>query len=228
MDSHFTPSIQQAAYEGRLAAVQEFVEKDHVDPKSKDADGRTALHWAALGGKMDVVDYLLRLPGVSDSCANAADPEGFSPLISATSAGHIGVVRALISAGANANASTLSGQVPLHYHKGRVDVIEALLPATKSVDVRDRAGQTSLHRAAGPGHTDAARALLAAGASVNALDRYGKAPLHYACEERRLDTARVLLDNGGDAAMRDGEGKSALQLCGDARMRATLEGLARA
>lgn len=40
--------------------------------------------------------------------------------------------------GADANARNKSRNIALHYHKGRVDVIEALLPRTKAIDTKVR------------------------------------------------------------------------------------------
>ena len=72
-------------------------------------------------------------------------------------------MEALLAAGADPHATTLGGQTPLHYHKGRVPVLRVLLAGLKNardVDVRDKAGATPLHRAAGPGFTDACIELL--------------------------------------------------------------------
>ncbi|KAI8984655.1 prosome, macropain 26S subunit, non-ATPase, 10 [Mycotypha africana] len=51
--------IYQASYEGKLFVVQSMLEKDASLIHSFDNDGRTALHWAASGGHVDCVDYLL-------------------------------------------------------------------------------------------------------------------------------------------------------------------------
>lgn len=75
--------------------------------------------------------------------------------------------------GADANKKNKGRNIALHYHKGRRDVIEALLPHTKSVDCQDARGSTPLMRAATQGLGDAARALVAAGADVNLQDKWG-------------------------------------------------------
>lgn len=228
---HFvSDSLHAAAYGGDAGRVAWWVTEGGANPAGLDADGRTALHWAALGGHAAVVDYLLGLPAVAaGGCVNRADPEGWTPLASATAAGHVAVVRSLLGAGANPGARTSGGQAPLHYHKGRVEVIDALLPAVTAaggagaVDARDTVGQTALHRAAGPGHVAAARALLAAGANVNAQDKYGRTPLSYAAEELRPEVAALLLSAGADADIKDRDGKPPAAHCaGDARLRAVL------
>ena len=56
-------------------------------------------------------------------------------------------------------------------------IIGVLLPATASVDVKDKYGATPLARAVQSGHVEAARALIDAGASVKTRLRNGEALL---------------------------------------------------
>ena len=61
-------------------------------------------------------------------------------------AGQIAVVKLLLSAGADANVVNDARCQALHYHKGRVGVVEALLPCTAAIDARDKYGATALAR----------------------------------------------------------------------------------
>ena len=219
-DTMSSTSLHQSAYTGDLRNVRRLVEEEGGDVTALDADSRTPLHWAALGGRLDVVEFLLA-SGAARTVSRR-DGDGWAPLTSAAAGGHVAVVRALIAAGADVATTTADGNAPLHYHKGRVPVIDALLPHVAYVDARNRVGATSLHRAAGPGYTDAARALLAAGADVNAADAGGRTPLHLACEEGRAETALLLLSHGADHMLRTKDGRAALDCCADARMRNTL------
>lgn len=177
-------TLSAAAYAGDLPRIEALLAAG-ASPTAKDDDARRPLHWAAAGGHVHVIAHLLRLPGVAEACVGAADDEGFTPLVSAAAGGHVGALAVLLAAGAPAHAPTSLGTVALHYHKGRADVVEALLGAGGMVDVdaRDRGGLTPLHRAAAPGFLDATRALLAGGAAPNAADKLGRTPLHLACEE---------------------------------------------
>ena len=65
---------------------------------------------------------------------------------------------------------------------GLADVVNALLDAGGTVEVRDCFGRTGLHWAARNGHT-AVDALLAAGAAVDAKDKRGRTSLHLAARD---------------------------------------------
>ena len=53
-------SIFTASYEGSLAVVKSVVESEGPEVAvSKDEDGRQPLHWACLGGRLLVVEFLV-------------------------------------------------------------------------------------------------------------------------------------------------------------------------
>lgn len=248
-DPDSTPSAM--AYSGRLGGVRGALEAI-ADPAarlaamfgSSDADRRSLFHWAAAGGRDEVLTHLLHTAAelrarVTEAAGGAAPPRtiaavlnsrdegGITPLASAAAAGSAACVTALLDHGADANAATAGGQLPLHYHKGRVPVIAALLGATRDLDAADRAGATALHRAAGPGHVAAVDALLAAGAKPNPRDRAGNTPLHLAAEEGRLEVVQRLLEHGANPRIRNGEGKDATAVVADGAVRARVAALVR-
>lgn len=200
-----------------------------------DADRRSLFHWAAAGGRDEVLAMLLsqaRECGAShDQLAavlNRGDDAGMTPLCSAAAAGSTSCIELLLAHGADANVANKGGQLPLHYHKGRAAVIAALLPVTRDINVVDKSGATALHRAAGPGYLAAAEALLAAGAKLNCKDRFGNTPLHLAAEEGRMDVVRCLLDHGADHRLKNAEGKDCTAVVGDGVLRGQVAALVRA
>ena len=72
--------------------------------------GATPLHWAALGGKLGVVDSLVRAGAPVDAATNS----GATPLHWASGAGHVNVVEYLVEHGADvmARASTAAARLP--------------------------------------------------------------------------------------------------------------------
>lgn len=195
--------------EGKLGAVQSFLRDHPGDLNRRDGDHRTPLHWASSGGSVDVCEFLLGQTGIE---VDTVDESGWSPIMSATSAGHVDVLSTLLRAGASANTPNDSGAIPLHYHKGKVAILAALLPATASVDTKDKYGATALLKAAQGGHVEAARALIRGGASVNARMRNGDTPLHAACEAGCEPVACLLVRHGADMRATNSEGKIAIEL----------------
>ena len=90
-----------------------------------DNGGRTALHWACTSAQVDIVKDLLEM----NAQVNIKDNCGWTPLHSAASVGHDEIILLLLDkgwlqqfysikmniSGANVNARTDNGQVPMHY-----------------------------------------------------------------------------------------------------------------
>ena len=55
----FADSIWESAFSGNQTTVQKYVEKIGVDVNARDDLGNTALHYAALKNRFDVVAYLI-------------------------------------------------------------------------------------------------------------------------------------------------------------------------
>ena len=108
------------AQEGNIVAMKQHIvaEKQDVSINRKDVDERTALHWASANGHVEGVAFLLEKFGPNGLMnLDHQDDSGWTALMSATSSGHDAIVEMLLKAGANANLSNTSGQLPLHYHK---------------------------------------------------------------------------------------------------------------
>ncbi|KAK4468138.1 hypothetical protein MN116_008304 [Schistosoma mekongi] len=110
-----------AAENNDLATVLSLIEsakqkgcKGEVEFKqlllAKDQDGYTALHRAAYGGHVEVLQCLIKY----GANVNNRTEDGWTPLHSAAFWNKLACVQLLISAGADLNALTNSRQTPLH------------------------------------------------------------------------------------------------------------------
>ena len=203
---------------------------------SPDVDGRTLLHWAASAGALGgarggyankTLDQLLSLPA-SSAALHVADGAGYTALHSAAASGNVTALMALLAAGADTDSRARGGLSPLHLHKGRVEVITALLRGRppSSASPRDVHGSTPLHRAAGAGQRHAVEALLAAGANAGAADDSGRTPLHLAAEDSSLEVVEMLLDAGAVAGILDHDNKSPADVAPVGPVRARLRAAA--
>ena len=201
-------SIYMAAYQGDLAEVKRFLEQG-ISVDSRDSEGHTALHFAALNGKRDVVEFLLSQGADVDANFNSS---WGTPLDLASLEGHKDVVELLISKGANVDPKDKYGWTPLDdavWH-GQKDIAETLIRAGANVNSRYNWGETPLIWAAQAGHTDIVDLLIANGAEIDARDNQGRTPLYHAAWRGYRDVAELLISKVANVNARDLQGRSPL------------------
>ncbi|CAH2087175.1 unnamed protein product [Euphydryas editha] len=144
-------TIYEKAYKGDFNQVKVKIDEDKYSIITPDSNSRLLIHWAALGGNENLVDYLID----ESSPVDFVDDTNCTPLILASSAGRLEVVRLLIGKGANVNHKTNRGQTSLHYacSKGHKEVTKFLIESGANVNECDVLGATPLHRASSQGRT---------------------------------------------------------------------------
>jgi truncated hemoglobin YjbI len=166
--SVFVGLLARMVQSGRARLIHFVINAAERDPSlaTREFAGTTLLHFAAGAGCLELVALLLRL-GVDPNLRGRGD---HTPLycLANECASETGpeIVRALVRAGADLNASG--------------GVMRA----------------TALHMAARRGHVEIARALLDSGATVNARDRKGDTPLQRAINCRKNGVSQLLLERG--------------------------------
>jgi uncharacterized protein len=158
--------VADAAMRGDYAAVRSLV-REGADVNLGQADGATALHWAAYHGDTDLASLLLEA-GANPATANR---NGSTPLWLAASQGDATMISTLLAGGADANEELPLGRRPLMLaaRSGNVDAVRALLEhgADPNASESDR-GTTALMQAADQGHADVVSVLIEHGADVAA------------------------------------------------------------
>jgi len=213
-----------AAGSGDVAVFTDMPLEAMKDVRGKrDGDQRTALHVAAAGGHEEIVRLMVRedIPGTPE-LLNSADDAGWTPLMSATSTGHIRIVELLISAGADVNKANRGGRSALHYaaSKGFVDVARVLTANGARVNRKDEVGCSPLHRAASTGQYDVCLLLLEEGADVDARDVRRETPLMMAVSTANTSVAILLSQHGASVDAEDVDGNTALSLASNELRRA--------
>ncbi len=159
--------VADAAQKGDLDAVRALLQQG-ADPNAAQPDGLTGLHWAALNDKLGIAEILLYAGATVSPVTRIG---GYTPLHLASQSGHGVVARALLEAGADANAYTTTGVSSLHF-AAQADAAEAILALIEhgaEVDARDTfSNRTPLMFAAYRGALEATEALVRADADLSA------------------------------------------------------------
>jgi ankyrin repeat protein len=188
-------SLADSAEEQDFEAVRTLLQQG-VDVNAPQADGMTALHWAAYYDRAGEVNALL----AAGADAKAANRYGITSLSLACANGNAEIVAALLQAGADANTRLAGGETPLMTasRTGRVGAVKSLLAHSVDVNAHDKKGQTALMWAAAEGHVEVVDALLRAGADFRIRLRSGFTALFFAVREGREQMVLRLLKAGSN------------------------------
>ncbi|MCX6851238.1 MAG: ankyrin repeat domain-containing protein [Verrucomicrobia bacterium] len=167
-----------------------------ADLNTAQADGSTALHWAAYHDKADIVTQLLEAGAKTDT----ANRYGVTPLLLACQNGSEEIVRSLLNAGADANVKQRGGETALMIasRTGKPGAVKALIEKGAKMDAQDRTGQTALMWAAAEGHAEVLELIIQKGANVNHRLKSGFTALLFAAREGKAAAVRMLLQHGAD------------------------------
>ena len=183
-----------------------------ADVNAAEADGTTAMHWAAHNGDLETVEALIR----ENAGVNTKNRYGVAPLWLASTNGHVDVVDALLREGADPETPRAeSGETPLMAAAmaGHIPVIQRLLASGADPNVVDLfRQQTALMWAAAERHTETVRMLVEAGADLEARSSIGMTPLMFAIRAGDIDTTTTLLDLGADLGAMASDGTTTLVL----------------
>ena len=192
---------QDAAAVGRLLAAS-------ADVAAAQADGATALHWAAYLDDLETARMLLD----AGADAGAANTHGVVPLTLACANANDELVALLLAAGADAQAAVGTGETALMScaRTGNAAAVAALLAAGADVDAAEsEEDQTALMWAAARRRPSVVQALLDHGADVHlrsrvrrlVISRRLQSNLRYGELGRRYGTDAEETDLGGYTAL---------------------------
>jgi ankyrin repeat protein len=228
-----------AATRDDLNAVKDYLAQG-ADINAEDTGGDSALHHAVYMQNMDMARFLLskgidkehqshfgwtpliaaasyKQPGMVEFLLEqGANPDaqvpngGWSALYYAVQEKNIEVLKVLLKAPLNINATNTSQETPLMHaawaageKEDRLPVVKALLEAGADPNTKDKRGNTALMHAVFqhqdfPGIVDVMRALIDAGADIDTKNNDGKTAADYT-EERGFGNASDFLKNEKEA-----------------------------
>jgi ankyrin repeat protein len=205
-----------AVRRGDTAAVEALLEENPRALARGDAQGMTALMWAAWRGDAPLVRLLL----ARGASASVRDTRGTTALMLAAERGHLEAARVLVPlAEEDERGEALRHAVGT----GRMELVGYLLDeAGAALEYGGTDGKTPLTCAVLGGHAALAEELLRRGANLEARsstflpfedrDDFGWHPLHYAADRRHALLVQLLLTAGARVDPETTEGTTPLML----------------
>lgn len=120
--------------------------------------------------------------------------QDWTPLMIATIAGHLEVVRALIAHGAEVNVTDSQGWTPLRFavSMDETEILRTLIAAGADVNLSDHLGTTALMQAAQENIRESCKLLLDAGADTHVRDCNNQTALMIAERQNHTEIVRLL------------------------------------
>jgi ankyrin repeat protein len=232
---HAAGGVADAAMSKDLQAVRTLIQQK-ADVNLPQADGTTALHWAARWDDLEMATLLVR----AGANAKTVNRDGATPMFLAAMNGSASMIETLLKAGVDPNAAVLPrGETALMMasRTGKADAVQLLLRQGAKIDAAESLhGTTALMWASEQGHSSIAQLLLEKGADINTKSKviepikrnglgFARAPrdgqvpteklggltaLLFAVRQGSLDTVRVLVSSGADIRIAAVDGSSPL------------------
>ncbi len=158
--------VADAAEKGDIATVRSLLAKK-ADVNAPQADGATAMQWAAYSNNLQLADVLIK--GAAD--VKLANHDGATPMSLAATNGSAAMLEKLLSAGADVNERQPNGETPLMLvsRTGNVAAIKVLIDHKADLNAKEKLrGTTALMWAAEQSHPAAIQLLASSGADVKA------------------------------------------------------------
>jgi ankyrin repeat protein len=199
----------------------------HADVNATEADGTTAMHWAARLNDLEIADLLLG----AGANVKAANRFGATPLSLASINGNAAMIQKILKAGEDPNrVASDAGDTALMLaaRTGKPDAVKVLLEHGADVNKTNLEGQTALMWAVAERNAAAAKTLIEHGAEVNAQTHKlppptmfqtifsapfpagGMTALLYAARQNDLESARILIDASANVKENAADGSSPL------------------
>ena len=134
------------------------------------------------------------------SAAQAASPDGMTPLLEAAHRNDVVLAKSLLESGADHSVKNRYGITPLYLAclNGNGELVKALLKAGADPNAAIVGGETALMTASRTGKVDAVKTLLNAGAKVDAQEKRQQSAIMWAAAEGNMEVVKTLLEAGAD------------------------------
>ena len=222
--------LHLAARSGHLEVVDCLLEHGEASTQlqTEGGAGTYAIHWAVLGGHVDVVKKLCEAHENRHVSLNLfCGEDNGSPLHLAVKGHQVDMVKHLLSSKATPNIMDANNATPLFYacQNGHLKIVDLLLEDEATIDTPNNQDISPLLAATANNHPRVVQRLIEKQAQLDTQDRHGKTALMAACESGNVLVVRWLLDAGADVTVRDEHGRQALHVAAEYAGKDILEAL---
>ncbi|PAA83693.1 hypothetical protein BOX15_Mlig016864g1 [Macrostomum lignano] len=178
---------------------------------STDINGKTAVHFAALSGRLEIIEFLKN--EIKANC-DLADKNGNTPFMLAAGKGHKSVAEKLLDFGADIHLRNKNGEnsAYLAVKGNHADMLRYLSMKSCYLDQEDKNGVTPLMLACKEKNLEAVNFLLSKDCAKNSVVRNGRQLIHAACEGGSLPVVRRIVNLGVPIDSKDTSGVTPLMI----------------
>ena len=188
--------LHLAAYHGWLDIIRTM--KEYFKHNCTDSIGGTPLHYAAAGGSLAMIDYLITELDLNATIPNNNDT---LPLHFTCFYGHLDATKYfIIKKYCDPNSRGQDGKTPLHYASkgGHMNMVRYLIQFNDILTTPDTNGALPLHIACLNGHLDLTKYFITEQkCDPNSEGQHGSIPLHYVCQGGHMNIIQYLITEIG-------------------------------
>ncbi|PAA47570.1 hypothetical protein BOX15_Mlig004077g1 [Macrostomum lignano] len=218
--------IMQASKRNKLAVLRliKASEKAMSDLEATCDLGRTAVHYAAVGGHTEAVDFL---SNEMHAETDAKDFQGNTPFMLAVEKKHKEVAEKLYDLGADVNIRNNGGENAAHLavQAESLELLRFLDQKGCFLDQEDKSGKTPLMLACEKKKMALINFLLARNCFPKSFSKDGRQVIHVACESGKAHIAKRFIDLGVPVHAADSSGISTLMLAAQSGSSEIIEAL---
>ncbi|XP_063066188.1 ankycorbin isoform X4 [Engraulis encrasicolus] len=187
--------LLSAVEHGEPDKVASLLAKKGASAVKLDAEGKSALHVAAMKGQAECLAVIL----AHGADVAVIDASGSTALHLAAKNNHQDCAKKLIQSKSALDACDGSGKTALHQAAmcGNTAIVQLLCEHRSPVNIQDAEGSTPLLLSARHAHVDVCRSLVQWGADVNARDKNGRTAVMLATESSCVGAVQMLLQQRG-------------------------------
>ena len=209
----YSQEIHNASKQGNIEKLKTILSENPGLLDAEDSKGFTPVHSAVVGGKEDVVKFLID----KGADLNIRNKNGLTPVFTAIDRGRNNIAKVLIENGADINIKGYRGSTLLHMaaRGGDSGLAQVLLDKGAKINVRDSRGNTPLHMAFESNQLENRRfglikMLVDNGADVNAKNSAGSTPFILTVQKNFSEIALYMIEKSKDKMEVFPNGKSLL------------------